>query len=137
VASWFKGVADYVEDKSSSVSSVPESGLVVVVARGKLSEGVEFVKEGRSLVKRVVIVGIPYPNTSDQYEKDELDYLMSKVGKRTAWSLLKEEASVIMRQAIGRAVRSQEDSAEVYLLDKRAGPFFKDMGVPLKKVRLM
>lgn len=137
VASWFKGVADYVEDKSSSVSSVPESGLVVVVARGKLSEGVEFVKEGRSLVKRVVIVGIPYPNTSDQYEKDELDYLMSKVGKRTAWSLLKEEASVIMRQAIGRAVRSQEDSAEVYLLDKRAGPFFKDMGVPLKEVRLI
>ena len=137
VASWFKGVADYVEDKTSTAQSVPETGIVVAVARGKLSEGVEFVKRGRSLVKRVVVVGIPYPNTSDDYTRDELKYLMNKMGKKTVWFMLREEASVIIRQAIGRAVRSEDDEAEVYFLDRRSAPFIKDMGIKLKEVKIM
>ncbi len=137
VASWFKEVADYVEDSSSSVKSVPGAGLVVVVARGKLSEGVEFVKDGKSIVKRVVIVGIPYPNIGDAYSRDVLEFLTEKMGKRTMWFLLKEEASIIIRQAIGRAVRSESDSAEVFLLDRRMEPFLRDMGLSLKRVKIM
>ncbi len=137
IASWFRGIADYVEDPSSSLRSVPEKGLVVAVARGKLSEGVEFVRNGKSLVKRVVVVGIPYPNVADAYSKDVLEFLTQKMGKRTIWFLLKEEASIIIRQAIGRAVRSEADSAEVYLLDKRMGPFLRDIGTKIKQVKMI
>lgn len=137
VASWFKGIADYVESRESAPSDVPREGLVVAVARGKLSEGVEFVEDGRSLIKRVVIVGIPYPNVGDPYVRDEVEFLSKKLGSRSRWFLLREDALLIIRQAMGRAIRNQEDSAEVYFLDRRAGPFLRRLGLNPKRVRLV
>lgn len=94
-----------------------KKSLILAVARGKLSEGVEFTQDGKSLISDVVIVGIPYP-VPDDYQEDRL----LSITERT--NISPEEmrfiyASMLVRQAIGRAIRSREDSVNIWLLDKR------------------
>ena len=119
LAEWFRGVADYIEDSKTTLDKIPRQGLIVAVARGKITEGVEFVEGGRSLIKKVIIVNVPYPQTNDPYFKDVVEYVTKVWGQKTMWKLMNEIAFITVRQAIGRAIRSPKDSAEVYFLDVR------------------
>ena len=119
LAEWFRDVADYIEDSKTTLDKIPRQGLIVAVARGKITEGVEFVEGGRSLIKKVIIVNVPYPQTNDPYFKDVVEYVTKVWGQKTMWKLMNEIAFITVRQAIGRAIRSPKDSAEVYFLDVR------------------
>ncbi len=114
-----------VEDRSTSYDEVAEAvlrGDVVVnaVAGGKLSEGVEFLDEsGRSLVTKVFIAGVPYPQPDD-YLEDQLAALSRRLGREEARRYMYDvTASVKVRQAVGRAQRGPGDRAVIVLGDAR------------------
>jgi Rad3-related DNA helicase len=135
---WFRQHADIAESPKTTIADVEstvrkrcEEGrptLVVGVARGKLFEGVEFKYGDRSAVKRVILLGVPYPNTRDEDFRDMAQYL-SEEKKVNTWQLLLEDAVIATKQAIGRAVRGPNDSADIYFLDKRFKRLFKKIGV--------
>ncbi len=91
--------------------------LIMAVAGGKLCEGVEFTKNGRSLLSDIVIAGIPYsPPTS--YNK----ILEARVAKKSGLDpkyIRNVKAWILVRQALGRGVRNPEDKCNWWLLDYR------------------
>lgn len=123
----------YLENRSTSLenvleqmSAVPGSRLVIVaVARGKILEGVEFVRNGSSLVDTVVVAGVPYPVPDEMY-KWRLKTIAKRLGiseedqnKFETEYFMHVPALVTVRQAIGRAIRFPHDRATVYLADRR------------------
>jgi len=94
--------------------------LVNAVAGGKLVEGVEFVDyEGRNLLRKVVIVGVPFPQP-DEYTKAKLEALSKRLGEGRARRVVYlYSVAVKVRQAVGRSVRGPEDRAAAFLLDYR------------------
>ncbi|MEM3795602.1 MAG: helicase C-terminal domain-containing protein, partial [Thermoprotei archaeon] len=135
---WFKRLADFVETPDTTIAEVVSlveercednrPALIVGVARGKLFEGVEFKYKGRSAVSRIILLGVPYPNTHDEDFREMAEYLRDKKGVRI-WDLIAEDAAIAAKQALGRAIRGPEDSAEVIFLDKRFKRLFKRIGV--------
>lgn len=108
-----------IEDVERAVRSLGKS-LVLAVAGGKVVEGVEFTREGRSLVRAVVVVGMPYPEP-DVPTKFLEDVLSIKLGSRErAWDMTFLVPAVTrVRQAAGRAIRSRGDRAVIVVLDRR------------------
>jgi len=101
----------YVEDRGSTIDDLEEgmraNGLIHVVAGGKLSEGIELVENGRSLIKSVFIAGVPYPQRDD-YVEELLKNMRRKVPDREAWDYIYNMTSSIRAmQAIGRSVRAE------------------------------
>lgn len=94
--------------------------LVNAVAGGKIVEGVEFrSEEGRSLINVVVVCGVPYPQPDD-YLRDFQRSLATYLGDATAKKVsLDMQAGIKVMQAVGRAVRSEQDRAFVVLADRR------------------
>ncbi|BFI75452.1 helicase C-terminal domain-containing protein [Sulfurisphaera ohwakuensis] len=112
-------------DVLERVKKLPDGSIVFAVAGGKLSEGIEVLDgEGRSRIKAVFVVGLPIPEYKDPY----LDKMIEVVAKRVnrdpkafKWVVLYEKAVIKVKQAIGRAIRGPQDSANIYLIDKRFG----------------
>jgi len=111
-----------IEEVSKAVLSKVDSKVVLLaVAGGKMVEGVELVKGGKSLIRAVIIAGLPYPEPSPR-TLGLKRVLMGKLrDERRAW----EEAFLVpmlvkVKQAIGRAVRSEKDRAVTLILDRRA-----------------
>ena len=110
-------------DVLDRVKKLPDGSIVFAVAGGKLSEGIEVLdSSGRSRIKSVFIVGVPLPEYKDPY----LDKMIEVVAKRVnrdpksfKWTVLYEKAVIKVKQAIGRAIRGPQDSATIYLIDKR------------------
>ena len=114
-----------VEERTTSYDEVAEAaagGDVVVnaVAGGKLSEGVEFLDEsGRSLITKVFIAGVPYPQPDD-YLEDQLASFSKRLGREEARRYVYDvTASIKVRQAVGRAQRGPGDKAIIVLGDVR------------------
>lgn len=115
-----------VEGEDTKISEVVEEAskrekiLINAVAGGKLCEGVEILKStGESLIKTVIIAGIPYPQPDDYLEK-MLENLSRKIGREKAWDhLVRDTAVVRVKQALGRALRSERDKALFILADYR------------------
>ena len=115
-----------VEEEGTRISDVEEraeeaEGLLIhAVAGGKLTEGVELLdRKGGSLIRAVVIVGVPYPQPDD-YTKRLEERLAGKVGREKAREhILYDTATVRVRQALGRAIRSPKDRAVYILADHR------------------
>ncbi len=92
--------------------------IVLAVASGKLSEGVELVDEdGSSLIDSVVVAGIPYPQPDD-YVRERVSLLARRMGV-SYFQALMMVAAITIRQSIGRAVRRDGDNAVFVLADKR------------------
>lgn len=105
-----------IEDLMKSLSS---STLVHAVAGGKLCEGVEVTRAGRSLINCVFVAGVPYPQ-GDDYLKEVLRHLILKVSLSEAKDYVYNlNASIKTLQAIGRSIRSEGDSALIVLGDRR------------------
>ncbi|MUM64073.1 DEAD/DEAH box helicase [Acidianus infernus] len=110
-----------VEDEKTSLEDVyklKEKSIIAAVARGKLSEGIELTKDGKSLISDVVLVGIPYPAVDD-YLKLQAEEISKITGQDVKDLLINTTALIAVKQAIGRAIRSVNDKANVWLLDKR------------------
>jgi len=126
VVIYLRGVGSvYVESGRSRISEVEEAlsrephTLVNAVAGGKIVEGVEFRDpSGRSMVDAVVVCGVPYPQPDDYLEdlRTSLGRELGALAKVVTTDML---ASIRASQAIGRAIRSEEDRAYVVLADRR------------------
>ncbi len=88
--------------------------------RGKISEGLDF---SQKKCRAVVLVGVPYPNSTDVKVKAKMSYLdglKDKGEKRvtgTEWYF--SETIRAINQGIGRLIRTPDDFGTVYLLDSR------------------
>ncbi|MCD6428451.1 MAG: hypothetical protein J7L12_02400, partial [Desulfurococcales archaeon] len=107
-------------DIVNSILSSGDKAVIHAVASGKLTEGIELLDEtGRSLIKAVVLMGVPYPQPDD-YLIDLRRSLSEKLGDRVATDLTTSvPAAIRVLQAVGRAVRSERDKAFIVLADRR------------------
>jgi len=94
--------------------------LVMAVAGGKLVEGVELRINGENLVGMVIVVGVPYPEPNDYLER-AMEVLSVRLrDKQLAWELTYQWPAIVrIKQAVGRAFRSEHDRAFVVLMDRR------------------
>jgi len=98
--------------------------VVLGVARGKISEGVDMTTEGRSMLSAVIIVGLPYPKNTE-LQKALYKYFKEKFGAKAI-----EYANTIpclnaLAQSAGRLQRSPEDKGIIVIMDRRAAGRFK------------
>jgi len=116
-------VRKFVEKDKTNIEEIMEKikqgkTIIAGVARGKLTEGVELTSEGKSLISDVILAGIPYPSVDD-YLRLKADKIRKITGENLLDLLISVPAYISVKQAIGRAIRSQDDKAIVWLLDKR------------------
>ncbi|MGC8621280.1 MAG: helicase C-terminal domain-containing protein [Caldisphaera sp.] len=113
------------EGKNTSLSSLINSIKndynigINAVAGGKITEGIEISENGKSKIKAVSIVGIPYPQR-DTYFVSREQVLSKRLGiTRTKFYLYKITAYIRIKQALGRAIRNPSDKAVYFLIDYR------------------
>jgi len=110
-------------DVLDRVKKLNDGAIVFAVAGGKLSEGIEVLDgSGKSRIKAIFIVGLPIPEYKDPYIDKMIEVVSERVGrdsKSFKWVVLYEKAIIKVKQAIGRAIRGPNDSADIYLIDKR------------------
>ncbi|AWR94841.1 helicase C-terminal domain-containing protein [Acidianus brierleyi] len=116
-------VRKFVEKDKTNIEEIMEKTkqgktIIAGVARGKLTEGVELTMEGKSLISDVILAGIPYPSVDD-FLKLKAEQIRKITGENLIDLLISVPAYISVKQAIGRAIRSPEDKANVWLLDKR------------------
>lgn len=131
--------ADFIERDGKidfeELQQLPDGSIILAYEGGRLTEGIEITKDGRSRIKAIFIVGFPYPEYKDQYLNSVIDYLAEKKGLQDKakeafrWFVMKEKAIVKVRQTMGRAIRSPQDEADIWLIDKRFG--YKDISEKL------
>ena len=94
--------------------------ILLAVAGGKLAEGIELRFDGRSFIDIVIIAGIPYPEPSAYTEALLREIMKALKDPGKAWRQVFETPALVkILQAVGRALRSEEDKALVILLDRR------------------
>jgi DNA excision repair protein ERCC-2 len=113
------------EGKNTSLEEVinqasKNDGLIInAVAGGKITEGIEITDNGRSKIKVITIIGIPYPQR-DAYLTAHEEILSKRLGlSKTKYYLYKVAAYVRIKQALGRAIRFPDDKGVYFLLDYR------------------
>ena len=98
----------------------PEGTVLLGVAGGRLSEGIDYPDEE---LEAVVIVGIPYPRPTAR--RDALRaYLNASTGKGWEYTMEAPAQRAIL-QACGRMIRSENDRGIAIVLDRRAPTFSK------------
>ncbi len=113
-----------IEDRRTRIGDVEERAIredkliIIAVAGGKISEGVELVKNDHSLISDVVILGIPYPRPTSYWRLVE-SKILAKLGYGGVWLYRTVQAWVKIRQALGRGIRHPEDTCTWWLLDAR------------------
>jgi DNA excision repair protein ERCC-2 len=95
-------------------------GILLSVAGGRVSEGMDFMGEQLQIV---VIAGIPYPKPTAK-QRALQNYFEVKFGKGWEYTV-KTPATRKTLQAIGRLIRSETDIGVAVILDNRA-VHFKD-----------
>jgi len=98
----------------------PEGTVLLGVAGGRLSEGIDYPDEE---LEAVVLVGIPYPRPTAKREALRT-FLDASTGK--GWEYTVEApAQRSILQACGRMIRSENDRGIAIVLDRRATSFAK------------
>ena len=125
--------ADIIENKEldittlqAIISSSDKKKSIVCVIGGRISEGIEFSFQGKSLIKGIIITALPYPPPSHENKIIQED-LTQKFGP----SVAKEFTVIIpmvqrLAQSFGRAIRNKGDRAVHILLDPRGTQFTQD-----------
>jgi DNA excision repair protein ERCC-2 len=98
----------------------PEGTVLLGVAGGRLSEGIDYPNQE---LEAVVLVGIPYPRPSAKHEALR-QFLDSTTGKGWEYTVEAPAARAIL-QACGRMIRSENDRGIAIVLDRRAPTFAK------------
>ena len=118
------GFPKYVEGKKVKLREVLDFAkrnskcLLLGVARGKLSEGVDLAHKGRSLLNAVIIVGLPYPEKTELQEA-VLKYYEEKYGNKAFEYAYMVPCANAIAQAAGRLLRSPHDRGVVVIMDSR------------------
>ncbi|HYA70481.1 MAG TPA: ATP-dependent DNA helicase [Thermoplasmata archaeon] len=98
----------------------PEGTVLLGVAGGRLSEGIDYPDEE---LEAVVMVGIPYPRPTAKREALR-KYLDQATGKGWEYTVEAPAQRAIL-QACGRMIRSENDRGIAIILDRRAPTFAK------------
>mgnify|MGYP000678050001 CR=1 FL=1 len=108
-----------IEDVISAVQTRVKT-IVLAVAGGKIVEGIEIKSKSESLISTVIIAGIPYPEpdifNSKLKELISIKYSNRNLGWEYAFAI---PAAMKIKQAAGRAIRSEKDKAAIIILDRR------------------
>jgi len=116
----------FVEEPSQPITKlitrVKESkkpAVIVAPARGKISEGIEFVKDNRSIISAVIIAGLPFPPPSRSLSAiiEQYSHYWGEYRARNFMTTL--QAVVTIKQALGRMLRSENDRGAWIILDNR------------------
>lgn len=92
--------------------------VVMGVARGKISEGVDLTNEGSSLLSAVIIVGLPYPKRNEMHEA-LLKYYGERFGEKAFEYASTTPCIVALAQMAGRLIRSSGDRGVILIMDSR------------------
>lgn len=120
----------FYETKSTKISEVKEFVLknkkcvLLGVARGKISEGVEIVSEGKSMLDVVVLAGLPYPKNTELHQA-LTKYFEEKFGDQAFKYATIMPCSIAIAQSAGRLIRGPEDRGLLILMDSRAATSFR------------
>lgn len=120
-----------IEENSTRISDVfsflkgNSQCVLLGVARGKISEGVDMTINGRSMLSAVIIAGLPFPKKTEVQSALQ-EYLKGRFGEKA-----KEYANDIpclnaLAQSAGRLLRSPEDRGIIVIMDRRAARSFKN-----------
>eukprot|EP00026_Physarum_polycephalum_P002335 Phypoly_transcript_02341.p1 GENE.Phypoly_transcript_02341~~Phypoly_transcript_02341.p1 ORF type:complete len:947 (+),score=142.85 Phypoly_transcript_02341:183-2843(+) len=98
----------------------PKGAIMFCVVGGKMSEGINF---SDGLARCVVIVGLPYPNPSDPFLKEKMEFIKNS-STSTASSITSSDyydnlCMQAVNQSIGRSIRHAKDYASIVLIDHR------------------
>lgn len=146
VASWYdQGVIDsvqrkkllFIETQDAAETSLAlinyikacesgRGGVLLSVARGKVSEGVDF---DHHLGRAVLMFGIPYVYTQSRILRARLDYLRETFQIREN-DFLTFDAMRHAAQCVGRAIRGKMDYGIMVFADKRFGRIDKRSKLP-------
>ena len=96
----------------------PEGTILIGVAGGRLSEGIDYPDEE---LEAVVLVGIPYPRPTAKREALR-QYLDARTGRGWEYTVEAPAERAIL-QATGRMIRSEHDRGIAIILDRRAPSF--------------
>lgn len=101
--------------KRYSRDALRGGSVLFSVIGGKMSEGINF-KD--SMARCVVVIGLPYPDITDQVLKEKMSMLdsSSTISGREYYQNLCMRA---VNQSVGRAIRHAGDFAAIVLLDQR------------------
>ncbi|NPA97027.1 MAG: ATP-dependent DNA helicase [Crenarchaeota archaeon] len=111
------------EDRRTTIELVERTAKacsyaeIHAVAGGKITEGVEVVEGGRSLIRLVSIMGVPYPQPDDYLE--DLKASFRDFASVDSFELIESLAMIRVLQSVGRSVRSESDYCVVLLADSR------------------
>jgi DNA excision repair protein ERCC-2 len=98
--------------------------VILGVARGKISEGVDMSTGGRSMLSAVIVVGLPYPKRTEL--QDALyEYFREKFGNKAIEYANDIPCLNALAQSAGRLLRSPEDKGVIVIMDGRAAGKFK------------
>ncbi|NHJ04201.1 MAG: hypothetical protein EAX90_05220 [Candidatus Heimdallarchaeota archaeon] len=110
------------QDVSKLINSVISSKVKVIVvapARGKVSEGIEFVIDDKSIISAVIVAGLPYPPPSKSLREIIREYGKFWGEEKATNYMNYLQATVTMRQCLGRMIRSENDIGAWIILDNR------------------
>ncbi|BBL45472.1 ATP-dependent DNA helicase [Nanobdella aerobiophila] len=108
----------FLDDGEKSLNKIlkTDKKIVFTYSRSRYIEGIQLVKNNRSLLKVIVIVGKPYPpppNASILINKIIKD---NNIDYRDLSEILKD---INIKQVIGRAIRYPEDTVKIFFIDDR------------------
>ena len=102
------------DDDGRSMGGTGGAMLLSVVG-GKMSEGINF---SDALARVVVMVGLPYPNSSSPELREKMAYLDAQATGRGR-EYYENLCMRAVNQSIGRAIRHRADYACILLVDSR------------------
>lgn len=116
------------EDRSTQISEIQNSlrfrkkkHLILAISSGKLSEGIQLVQHGNSLISTLIFAGLPFATPSP--DQKFISQLLLNVLENHMLATNFEQVIPLFQlisQAIGRTVRSSVDKGALVILDFRA-----------------
>jgi ATP-dependent DNA helicase DinG len=97
----------------------------VIFGLGSLTEGVDLPGD---YLKHVIIAKLPFSVPDDPVEATLTEWLKEQ-GKDPFWEISVPDASIKLKQACGRLLRTESDSGKITLLDRRV--LTKQYGKPM------
>jgi ATP-dependent DNA helicase DinG len=96
-------------------AAIDEGAGSVIFGLGSLTEGVDLPGD---YVKHVIIAKLPFAVPNDPVEATLTEWLKEQ-GKDPFWEISVPDASIRLKQACGRLLRTEKDSGRITLLDRR------------------
>lgn len=111
----------FLDDGEVSLNKILDTDkeIIFTYARSRFIEGIELVKNNRSLLKTIVIVGKPYPPPPNA---SILTQRLIKDNDLNYEDFSETIKDIQIKQVIGRALRYPDDKVKVIFIDRRYKP---------------